>query len=311
MKEYKYSISIFAYRENVATLSQSLKSAIEAAKKTKEKVIINILINGNRELFQQILKEAEIDKPKNTTVIIYYFSYGDKANTWNQYFYTIKPNAFFHIFIDGYVYLLNETLITIDKNYLNSPFIAASGVPSLGRSAEALKEQMIQFGGIHGNLCIFTDSCIMKFIQNGFKIPLHLYRTDPLIGAVINFNFSPEDNKWNPFNIKVIPELTWLIEEKNKFSIEEITSQYKRRLRQAQGDIENKAIHNLFAIDKIKIGDLPETATELCVDFMKHKKISFIDKIIYPLQSIVVKKLRNTPSNNLSIKLDEFEEVVL
>lgn len=297
MEKYDFSINIFCSRESNETILKTFKCALTAAENSCRKVLINILANGNKEIFKFINENIKsqflrrISNNINLNTSVYYFYFGDKANTWNQYFHLIKPIADFHVFIDGYVYLKNETLSTIQNSFNKYPFIAATGVPTIGRSAKALKEEMIKHGGIHGNLCILTDVCLNQLILRDFKIPLNLYRTDPLIGAVINFNFSPKNNVWDSYRVCVIPELTWDVDEKSIFNYGVLISHLKRKLRQVQGSIENKALTQLFRIKKIDICELPSSVQELSYNYIKSDSTSFVFVILHPIEFLIRRKI--------------------
>lgn len=293
MFDTNFSISIFAYRETLQTLIASINSCIAAAERTSvisgQKVIINVLINGNEALFDELEQKRDylLANNLNAKIYFYFFPFGDKANTWNQYFHQIGPSAKFHVFIDGYVFIHNDTFQKIAKEYERQAFVAATGVPTIGRSAKALRESMLKHGGIHGNLCVFTDSVKNNICEHSFFIPIGLYRTDSLIAAVVNFNFAPKYNEWDNKKVRVISNLTWNIEPNNYFSFNFFSVHYKRLKRQIQGQFENQAIRNLLAVQKIDIGDLPEDVETLLGGYLKDKPRNFMDKFFSPLKQSV------------------------
>lgn len=290
MFETYFSLSIFAYRETSETLTTCINKCIIAAEKTSAisgtKVVINVLINGNQVLFEQMKQKSSaiFDSSLCSTVYFYFFPFGDKANTWNQYFHLIGPNAKFHVFIDGYVFIHCDTFEKIAKEYENDEFVAATGIPTIGRSAKTLRAAMLEHGGIHGNLCVFTDSVKNNICEYSFFIPVGLYRTDSLIAAIVNFNFCPKENKWNSKKVRVISSLTWDIEPNNYFSLSFALTHYKRLKRQIQGQFENRAIRDLLAVQKIEIGDLPIDVETLLAGYLKDNPSKFWDKIFSPLK---------------------------
>lgn len=294
-----FSISIFAYRETKKTLLTSINKCIIAAAKTSKstgtKVIINVLINGNEDLFNQIEQDQSQlwTHDSKLQINIYYFPFGDKANTWNQYFHYIGPNAKFHVFIDGYVFVHSDTFEKIANEYKTKAFLGATGVPTSGRSASALRKSMLRYGGIHGNLCIFTDIVKNEICKHNFFIPVGLYRTDPLIAAIVNFNFAPKSNEWDNSRIRVIENLTWDIESKKYFSLSFIMGHYKRLKRQIQGQFENQAIRNLLAVKKIEISDLPPDVETLLAGHFEDIPPNFIEKFISPLKQRVRNDIEN------------------
>ncbi|WP_448547401.1 hypothetical protein [Thalassotalea fusca] len=287
------SISIFAYREGLQVLSKSIASCITAAQNYSGKVIINVLVNGNELLFNELVEFYQENCLTNDQIEVnaYFFSYGDKANTWNQYFHLIKAEADLHVFIDGYVYVQEDAFKKLDVEYQSSPFIAASGVPTVGRSAKALREAMISHGGIHGNFCILSDTAVEQIRQRSFRIPLRLYRVDGLVGAIINFNFSPKDQKWDSTLIRVIPDISWGLEEKSMLNLESVLSQLKRWKRQYQGDFENKALRELLAVKRIAIGELPKSAFDLLKGYLLANPLTKMQRLMSPIKANVYDEL--------------------
>lgn len=310
MSNHDVSISIFSYRESPEILLKSIFNCIEAGKNYPGKVYINVLINGNEALFDKVKDKLTEMNAKDMTLInlsIYSYNFGDKANAWNQYFYMLKPEAKFHVFIDGYVYVEKNTFVKLATEYDKSPFVAATGVPSIGRTAQKLKEQMISEGGIHGNLCILTDTAVNEIVNKSFRIPVYLYRVDGLVGAIINFNFSPKENKWNSKNIKVFADLTWSLDEK-KLSLEDVFSQFKRMKRQLIGSIENKAIREYLAIKRVDLDQLPRFAPLLLQDYVNKNQLTLLQKITSPMKAIVYKGLIKQGNNFIPPEKSQLEE---
>ena len=306
------SINIFASREALEVLLETVNYAIAAAKSSPQNVQVNVLINGNHNLYQALVdNKSQLNQVESVEVTAYDFAFGDKANVWNQYFYQLAGQAQFHIFIDGYVNLYPDTIAQIEQSFEQEPFLAATGVPSAGRSAKHLKQQMIEHGGIHGNLCIFTRACIDKIVEKQFRLPVGLYRVDGLIGAVINFNFSPKNNAWNAFGVKVIAELTWSVEQSSVFSLQDLYAQFKRKIRQAQGDIENNAIKHLFNDEKIEVADLPATSQALCLNHLADQELGWSDYLVRPFHRICVNRIKALPKQALSRNLSEYKETIL
>lgn len=300
MNNNDVSISIFSYRESTSVLLKSILHCIDAAKKYTGLVHVNVLINGNESLFDEIKEKINILSlsTKGTAKLsIYSFKFGDKANIWNQYFYLLKPSAKFHVFIDGYVYIENDTFTKLSNEYEKSPYIAATGVPSVGRTADKLKKQMITQGGMHGNLCILTDDAIEEIVKRSFRIPVNLYRVDGLVGGIINFNFCPKENQWNSFKVKVLANLTWTLDEKNNISLRDVISQLKRTKRQLIGSFENKAIREYLAVERIEIGQLPRYAPLLLLDYVIKHPLSFMQKITSPMVTSVYKDILKNGEN--------------
>jgi len=291
---YQHAISAIASRESPAVLGETLARCIKAARLQNAPVLINILVNGNPELFDQIVDSSSTicaHASETTDVNICHFERGDKSSTINEYIYSFYDTAHLHILIDGYVWVHPDTLSKIAQAYASDPFLAATGVPSQGRSAKKVREQMLREGGLHGNMCILANESLKRMVSHSFKVPAFLYRSDGLLGAIINFNFSPASNAWNAKAVRVIPELTWSIPRNPLFHPKALIAYFKRRLRQLQGDIENRAIKRLLAQQKIAIAGLPDTTYALCAEQLHRESFSPLSYLLSPLRGYTQSRL--------------------
>ncbi len=292
--KYRYAISAIASRESLYTLQKTLACCIDAAQMQHAPVVINILVNGNPALYDQLVdasKEIQFDASKPVDVNLFHYETGDKSNTVNEYIYSFRNKALIHVLIDGYVWVHADTLLKIDRELHRKPFLAATGIPSMGRGARVLREQMLKEGGMHGNMCILSDACLSKIVEHDFRIPVFLYRSDGLLGAIINFNFEPASNAWDSRRVKVISDLTWTIPQGQLLHPRLIVVYFKRRLRQLQGNIENRAIKRLLSDEKREIGELPDNVYQLCAEQLALERFSFFDYLISPLRAYVRNRL--------------------
>lgn len=296
-----WSIAIFAARESIATLEQTIIAAMAAA---AEETIIDVLVNGNQALANQAALLPCIRENGAASSIakvrIWFIPLGDKAHAWNQYVHVIWPETLLTFFVDGYVRVRRDALMLLERGLKESPaHLAATGVPSVGRSATRLREDMLSNGGIHGNLFALKSSTMRAIRDADFKLPIGLYRTDSTIGAALSFQFDPSCHAWNPKGtILVHPEATWATDEKRLLRYSDVTGQLKRILRQGQGILENLAVRNHFAMQKKLPKDLPGTATELVErwrhDYPQEARSAFLKHPL--LVSLALKKLRK-PGN--------------
>ena len=194
------SVAIFAARERLEDLERTISATITAV---HEDTVIDILVNGNAALADAVTKWAR-QAPgaaghAHSRLRVWSILLGDKANTWNQYLYEIWPKSQIAFFIDGYVRVEADSFVRLAAGLLASPeYLAGTGVPSVGRSAKVLRDEMLKIGGIHGNLFALKATTIEALKEINFKLPLGLYRTDPVLGAVLSFNLAPSKFPWNP-----------------------------------------------------------------------------------------------------------------
>jgi hypothetical protein len=259
----RWSVAIFAARESLATLTGCISAAVGACKHAN--AVIDVLINGNRKLAEQTTQFANsgVSIPENVILRIWFIPAGDKAHTWNEYVHRIW-NGGMAYFIDGYAEVREDALSLMDKGLHETPTaLGATGVPTSGRSAAALRRLMLKEGGIHGNLYAIREPIMASLKQRGFRLPLGLYRTDALIGAVLVYRLDPSQNTWDMARMFVHPEATWHVQQTGIWKPKDIWAQYKRKLRQAQGILENRAVRQHLAMEKLSPEALPRTVSEL------------------------------------------------
>jgi hypothetical protein len=187
---------------------------------------------------------------------------GDKSHTWNDYLYRIWPGGL-TFFIDGYAEVRPDALALIAEAMVQRPAaLAASGVPTSGRSAVAIRKLMLEQAGIHGNLYALCASAITGLRDCGFRLPLGLYRTDPLVGAILKFSLDPSKFGWDPSRLVVQPDATWDVHGTPWWKWRNLMAVWKRTLRQAQGELENRAAREHLAVRKRGPGEIPATAQE-------------------------------------------------
>lgn len=204
----KWTVAIFSSRESVSVLKSCIDATLKAS--CGAEITIDILINGNRKLADDI-SQCQINE-SDAVLRVWFISLGDKAHAWNEYVRHIWQESDVAYFIDGYVLLNSDTLLLINQSLNVDCFaLGASGVPSWGQSAQYLRKKMLAEGGIHGNCFAIRGSILQRMKENNFHLPIGIYRTDPLIGAVLSFNLDPVQNSWDPRRIHVHPNATWRI----------------------------------------------------------------------------------------------------
>jgi len=292
-----WSVAVFAARENIQTLTRTLIAAVESA---AQPTIIDVLVNGNVELANETAQIANVidlaAERRAVTVRTWFIRLGDKAHTFNQYVKLIWPGSRLAFFIDGYVRINKDALILLDEAMSgSSDCLAGSGVPTVGITADSLRNEMLKSGGIHGNLFALKNSTIEPLREINFKLPLGLYRTDATLGAALSFGLNPLIHSWNPKGrILVHPDVSWDTDKKSFLKFSDVAGQVKRILRQGQGILENLAVRNHFAVQKKAPEQLPATAADLIFQWADSHPYELLKaQLRHPLLiSFALKKLR-------------------
>jgi hypothetical protein len=255
-----WSVAIFAARETTETLARCIRAALAAC--AGRDAVIDVLINGNPALAKAA---AAMDwDAAQGRARIWSIAMGDKAHTWNEYLHRIWPKGATSFCIDGYAEVKPDALAAIaGRMAQDSSRLGATGVPTCGRSAGRLREQMLKSGGIHGNLYAVRPEAMQALREQGFRLPLGLYRTDPLLGSVLMFGLDPANNKWDPSRIAVEAGATWDVRGLSDLTWNNLRSQAKRIVRQAQGDLESRAAREHLAVKRLAPHLFPRTVSEL------------------------------------------------
>src|SRR6185312_11556792 len=140
-----WSIAIFSSRETSDVLCGALQ-AVEAAV-SQRVATLDVMVNGNSALAeavsQRLLQGAHAAPRLRTRV--WFLDASDKSHAWNRYVHDIWPGGDPTFFIDGYARIRPDALELIAEGLSGAPgALAGSGVPTVGRSAKAIREQMLR-----------------------------------------------------------------------------------------------------------------------------------------------------------------------
>src|SRR5699024_4912391 len=275
--DVEWSIAIFSSRETYQTLNKSILAAKTAC--GGKKAIIDVLVNGNKNLARQTAEFiGKTDfKGSNVGIRVWFIGLGDKAYAWNTHMHELEPNADIAFYIDGYVWVKPNAFSLLAEGLNNDDTrLAATGVPTQGRSADKLRANMIENGGIHGNLVAVRGSVMHQLRAMGFKFPIGIYRGVLLLGSMLNRNLNPGVDKWDTRRILVHPEATWGKPEETYFDPRVIKGQIKRSLRQARGFLENRSARQHIVVNQWPPRELPEYADDLIIWWAKSSKAEVI-----------------------------------
>jgi hypothetical protein len=259
-----WSVAIIAARESIATLSRCIKAALAACH--SQTAVVDVLINGNPTLARQTaaLVEHGAFACGSTVLRVWSTPAGDKAHAWNQYVHDIWPGSDLAFFVDGYAEVRRDAFEAMRRRLAAAPdALGVTGVPSSGRSAAKQREYMLRHGGFQGNMHALSGEALAIVRQKGIRLPLGLYRTDSLIGAALLFKLAPEEARWDASRVVVAGDATWDVPGLSMLTLENLVAQFKRRLRQAQGELENRAAREHLSVRRLPLAQLPGTTREL------------------------------------------------
>lgn len=290
------AVAITAARESVATLTDVVHATVMAAGPDS---CIDILVNGNRTLATGLAAALEKSRPhpeSGIAVNVWYLELGDKAQTLNAIFHTLRRDADLFYFLDGYAQPNPDALAVLEHALNgNSDALAATGVPSLGRSARQQGLAMQTSGGLHGNLFVLSKTAMDEIRQRQFRLPMGLYRVDSLLGAVLNFNFDPARHPWTPARIVVAPEATWSFTPLSIWKLTDLQTHLKRVWRQTAGALENMAVKDHLVRQRRVAEQLPSTARELVIGWWRGShRPTLLQRLRNPAWNLAIRKFRQS-----------------
>jgi hypothetical protein len=256
-----WSVVIVSARESVDTLMGAILAARAASDASTP---IDVIINGNRPLADAVSARAE---HLLENLRIWFITTRDKAHALNEYVERIWPGSQVVFFLDGNVRAMPDAFRVLavrlreDNNALS-----ASGVPPYDWSARFRRGVDISEGGLAGNLCVLRGDTLALLRSRRIRLPLGLYRTDGVLGAIIAFNLDPSTNKWDARRIPLHSSATWRIDSVGLWK--RFIDACKRRLRQAQGTLETMAVRQHLSVERKPPEELPRTAADLVTQWM-------------------------------------------
>lgn len=267
--QVRNSVAIFSSRESPATLQATTEAAIRAV---GERGLVDVVVNGNRLLasaFAELTPKLQTMCEEHGAVVRTWFVLcGDKAHAWNTYLHELWPQSEIAFFVDGYARVRGNACALLRQAMLDEPeAMAATGIPTCGRTASHLAAQMLREGGMHGNFYAVKRETMSALRSRGFRLPLGMYRTDSTLGAVLSFRLNPSQYEWDPKQIIVHPAATWDIDERAWWDPAAMLSHYRRLLRQGQGVLENLAVRDHLAVRRQAPETMPETVAELVLEW--------------------------------------------
>ncbi|MEO8483785.1 MAG: hypothetical protein ABI634_16360 [Acidobacteriota bacterium] len=270
-RDRRWSVAVFTSREDIAGAVTTIE-AVQAALDSHE-AVIDILVNGNDDLARELT--ARYQAPHHlasplSTLRIWRLPIHDKALTWNAFIHTIVPDADVVFFVDGYAGVAPIALTRLADRFHESPVpLAASAVPSVGRSASLMRARMLSEPQIYGSLYALRGDTVRALRHAAFRMPIGMYRVDGLLSSVVALNLSPPLAQWSYDRIAIAPDATWSRRPDALTSRGGVRTHLKRLVSQAFGVLEAQAFKEFLVVMKVPLASLPATDRQLVIAWMR------------------------------------------
>jgi hypothetical protein len=282
--------AVFA-RNEARNLDHCLRHLVESDFRTRVTTILNGCDDDSPRIAENAYRTYGIEGR------IYEIGFADKSNAINQYFYGLRPPADIHFLVDGYARVAPDSLGRLAARLETDRHAnAAAALPSMGRSASALRATMMAEGGLHGSLFALRGSFIDRIVAHGFRLPIGVYRGDGLIGSMVMFDLDPLANDWDRTRTAPEPSATWSMPVLRLASPRDVARQFQRMVRQAQGRMEGAAIRD--TIRRGGFGALPGDARSLLDAWLSQDPSRRPSPYAAPLAALALRRVnqRSLPS---------------
>ena len=257
------SVAVFCHNE-AARIGACLTSIAAAGRGFR--LGVTIIANGTTDRSIEHAKAAI--EAANLNARIYAIPHGDKSNAINHSFYELRQKAKLHVFVDAYA-IIAANAFSGFAAVLSShqEAVAATGIAGNGRTMAAATEETLREGGLlHGQLHAFRPAFLDRMTAAGLFLPIGLYRGDGLLGSMACHDLEALTNPWENSRIKGTVEAVYQIPRLSPLRPADVVRQYRRKLRQMRGLMENAAMRSIIYTQGFT--GLPYYADEMIGDWL-------------------------------------------
>jgi hypothetical protein len=300
LTDQRTNLAIVMHRESEATAMAAVSAILDSA--GRDPLLLDILVNGNPALADVLVDRLHgLVGPvaDRVDLRLWHIALGDKANALNQYWLHLWPGTGHACMLDGYVRIDGQAQRRLAAALDTQPqALCAAAVPTMGHSAASLRRAMLRIGGLHGNLFCLRDRTLARLRDLGFRLPVGLYRTDATLGAALSFDLDPTTQRWEPQRRIVVTEsATWQVGAPAPGARAAVADHLKRRMRQARGVLENRAVHDLFEVRRQPLSALPATASALIAQWRACSPADFWRTLLlHPLAAWAYSRIEDRPA---------------
>ena len=227
--------------------------------------LVTVILNGSKDRSAEI---ANSFVAAGHPVELFQIAAGDKANAINQFNYHLRSPAHTYGGVDGYAYIAPESFRAMEERLAVDPdAVAATGVCTNGRTMRLATEATLMVGGrLHGQLHSFRRDFIDRMVAGGIKLPLGIYWGDGLLGSMAAHDLDAVGKPWENRRIAGVAAATYEIPSLSVLKFRDLKQQFRRKIRQQRGRIQNAAIKDL--IYRVGFQGLPDSADSMVADYL-------------------------------------------
>ncbi|WP_052402034.1 glycosyltransferase family A protein [Muricoccus aerilatus] len=286
-----WSIAVFA-RNEASSLGRCFEAlaAATAGLRAEVSVVLNGTTDGSDSAAPALMQALGLQGR------VWSIPHADKSNAINQYLRRLRPPAGLHVFVDAYAAVAPDALRRLAARLAAEPLaMAAAAVPSAGRSAAALKADMLRYPGLHGSLFALRDGFVQRLVASGLRLPVGLYRGDGLLGSFVMHDLDAAGSPWRSPLVAVVPEATWTLRPLRPWHPADLRRHWRRLVQQGRGRLERGAIRHTIYPGPGGPGGfaaLPENADRMILDWLSSTPDAAPDPRRDPFAALALRRLR-------------------
>lgn len=148
-------------------------------------------------------------------------------------------------------------------------------------------------GQLHGQLHSFRRDFIDRMVASDIKLPLGVYWGDGLLGSMAAHDLDALGKPWENRRVAGVAAATYDIPPSSFSKLRDLRQQFRRKIRQQRGRIQNAAIKDLIYREGYK--GLPDDAEVMVADYLAMHglpKVAWPDRLF---QRLALQQARQSP----------------
>ncbi len=256
-----------------------------AAALAGSRALVTVVLNGS---IDDSLEFARAASFAGLPVEIVRIPFRDKSNAINQFIYKLRAPARIYAAVDGYAVIGAGAFHAMEERLRSTPHAAAvTGVAANGRTMRKMGAQALRTGGVlHGQLHALRPEFLDKMTARGLRLPIGLYRGDGLLGSMAAHDFAPLSTRWDDSRIAAETRATFTLPSLSLLNRSDVERLFRRRVKQMQGLIENKAIASVICRSGYEA--LPAHVADLIRTYLKTHGAPQVSLLEAPFQRLAL-----------------------
>ncbi len=252
------------------------------------RALVTVVLNGSDD---DSLEVARAASPAGLPIEIVEIPFRDKSNAINQFIYKLRVPARVYAGVDGNAVIGASTFHAMEERLRSAPHaMAVTGVAANGRTMRKMGAQALRTGGVlHGQLHALRPEFLDQMTARGLRLPVGLYRGDGLLGSMAAHDFAPLSTPWDDSRVAAETRATFTLPSLSLLNRSDVDRLFRRRVRQMQGVMENKAI--AAVIYRSGYEALPEHVTDLIRAYLEVHGAPQVSLLEAPFQRLALTQL--------------------